>query len=134
MNSMLQGKTALVTGSTSGIGLGIAKALAAQGADVMLNGFGDADGPKAEVAALGVRVGYHGADMSRPTEIAAMVRACESQFGGVDILVNNAGIQHVAAIEDFPAERWDAIIAINLSSAFHTMHHALPGMRARGWA
>jgi 3-hydroxybutyrate dehydrogenase len=133
MNSMLQGKTALVTGSTSGIGLGIAKALAAQGADVMLNGFGDADGPKAEVAALGVRVGYHGADMSRPTEIAAMVRACESQFGGVDILVNNAGIQHVAAIEDFPAERWDAIIAINLSSAFHTMHHALPGMRARGW-
>ncbi len=130
---MLKGKTALVTGSTSGIGLGIAKALAAQGANVMLNGFGDAEGPKAEVAALGVKVGYHGADMSKPAEIAAMVRACEAEFGAVDILVNNAGIQHVATVEEFPLERWDAIIAINLSSAFHTMHHALPGMKARGW-
>jgi 3-hydroxybutyrate dehydrogenase len=130
---MLKGKTALVTGSTSGIGLGIAKALAAQGANVMLNGFGDAATPQAEVAALGVKVGYHGADMSKPAEIAAMVKACEAQFGALDILVNNAGIQHVANVEDFPAERWDAIIAINLSSAFHTMHHALPGMRARGW-
>ena len=130
---MLQGKTALVTGSTSGIGLGIAKALAAQGANVMLNGFGDASGPMAEVSALGVKVGYHGADMSKPAEIAAMVQACEAQFGALDILVNNAGIQHVANVEDFPPERWDAIIAINLSSAFHTMHHALPGMRARGW-
>ena len=130
---MLQGKTALVTGSTSGIGLGIAKALAAQGANVMLNGFGDASGPKAEISALGVKVGYHGADMSKPAEIAAMVQACEAQFGALDILVNNAGIQHVANVEDFPPERWDAIIAINLSSAFHTMHHALPGMRARGW-
>jgi 3-hydroxybutyrate dehydrogenase len=130
---MLKGKTALVTGSTSGIGLGIAKALAAQGANVMLNGFGDVDGPKAEVAALGVKVAYHGADMSRPAEIEAMVTACEAEFGGVDILVNNAGIQHVAAIEDFPPERWDAIIAINLSSAFHTMRCALPGMKARGW-
>ncbi|GAB4035644.1 MAG: 3-hydroxybutyrate dehydrogenase [Rubrivivax sp.] len=130
---MLKGKTALVTGSTSGIGLGIAKALAAQGANVMLNGFGDAEGPKAEVAALGVKVGYHGADMSKPAEIAAMVEACEAEFGAVDILVNNAGIQHVANVEDFPPERWDAIIAINLSSAFHTMHHALPGMKARGW-
>jgi 3-hydroxybutyrate dehydrogenase len=130
---MLQGKTALVTGSTSGIGLGIAKALAAQGANIMLNGFGDASGPQAEISALGVKVGYHGADMSKPAEIAAMVQACEAQFGALDILVNNAGIQHVANVEDFPPERWDAIIAINLSSAFHTMHHALPGMRARGW-
>jgi 3-hydroxybutyrate dehydrogenase len=130
---MLKGKTALVTGSTSGIGLGIAKALAAQGANVMLNGFGDAEGPKAEVAAFGVKVGHHGADMSKPSEIEAMVRACEAEFGTLDILVNNAGIQHVANVEDFPAERWDAIIAINLSSAFHAMRHALPGMRARGW-
>ena len=130
---MLKGKTALVTGSTSGIGLGIAKALAAQGADIMLNGFGDVEGPKAEIAALGVRVSYHGADMSKPAEIAAMVQACEAEFGAVDILVNNAGIQHVAPIDEFPAERWDAIIAINLSSAFHTLHHALPGMKARGW-
>ena len=130
---MLKGKTALVTGSTSGIGLGIAKALAAQGADIMLNGFGDVEGPRAEIAALGVKVSHHGADMSKPAEIAAMVAACEAEFGAVDILVNNAGIQFVANIEDFPAERWDAIIAINLSSAFHTMHHALPGMRARGW-
>jgi 3-hydroxybutyrate dehydrogenase len=131
--AVLKGKTALVTGSTSGIGLGIAKALAAQGANVMLNGFGDADGPKAEVAASGVKVGYHGADMGKPDQIAAMVRACEAEFGSLDILVNNAGIQFVANVEDFPAERWDAIIAINLSSAFHTMHHALPGMKARGW-
>ncbi len=131
---MLKGKTALVTGSTSGIGLGIAKALAAQGANVMLNGFGDAQGPRAEVAAAGSpHVGYHGADMSKPAEIAAMVKACEAEFGALDILVNNAGIQHVANVEDFPPERWDAIIAINLSSAFHTMHHALAGMRARGW-
>jgi 3-hydroxybutyrate dehydrogenase len=130
---MLKGKTALVTGSTSGIGLGIARSLAAQGADIMLNGFGDSAAPQAAIAELGVRVGYHGADMSKPDEIAAMIEACKSQFGGVDILVNNAGIQHVAHVEDFPAERWDAIIAINLSSAFHTMHHALPGMKARNW-
>jgi 3-hydroxybutyrate dehydrogenase len=130
---MLKGKTALVTGSTSGIGLGIAQSLAAQGANIMLNGFGDSEGPQASIARLGVRVGYHGADMSKPAEIAEMFVACNSQFGGVDILVNNAGIQHVANVEDFPAERWDAIIAINLSSAFHTMHHALPGMKSRGW-
>jgi len=130
---MLKGKTAIVTGSTSGIGLGMALALAKAGANVMLNGFGDVAGPKAEVAALGGKVSYHGADMSKPAEIEAMVRACEAEFGAVDILVNNAGIQHVANIEDFPVERWDAIIAINLSSAFHGMRAALPGMKARNW-
>jgi 3-hydroxybutyrate dehydrogenase len=130
---MLNGKTALVTGSTSGIGLGMALALAKHGANIMLNGFGDVEGAKAEVAALGGRVTYHGADMSKPDEIAAMVHACESEFGAVDILVNNAGIQHVAPVEDFPPERWDAIIAINLTSAFHTTRLALPGMKQRNW-
>jgi 3-hydroxybutyrate dehydrogenase len=130
---MLNGKTALVTGSTSGIGLGMALALAKAGANVMLNGFGDVAGAQARVAALGGRVGYHGADMSKPAEIEAMVRACEAEFGAVDILVNNAGIQHVANVEDFPPERWDAIIAINLTSAFHTTRLALPGMKARNW-
>jgi len=134
---MLKGKTALVTGSTSGIGLGIAKALAAQGANIVLNGFGDAEGPKAEIAALGVKVAYHGADMSRVSEIEAMMKFAADTFGRVDILVNNAGIQHVSRIEDFPVERWDAIIAINLSSAFHATRLALPAMKAanngRGW-
>ena len=130
---MLNGKTALVTGSTSGIGLGMALALAKQGANIMLNGFGDVEGAKAEVAALGGRVAYHGADMSKPDEIAAMVHACEAEFGSLDILVNNAGIQHVAPVEDFPPERWDAIIAINLTSAFHTTRLALPGMKHRNW-
>jgi len=130
---MLKGKTALVTGSTSGIGLGIAKALAAQGANIVLNGFGDVEGPKAEVAALGVQVTYHGADMSKPAEIAAMIEHAEATFGGVDILVNNAGIQHVARVENFPIEKWDAIIAINMSSAFHATRLALPGMQAKNW-
>jgi 3-hydroxybutyrate dehydrogenase len=130
---MLKGKTALVTGSTSGIGLGIAKALAAQGANIMLNGFGDAAGPQAEVAALGVQVGYHGADMSKPAEIEDMMQQTAKRFGRVDILVNNAGIQHVARIENFPLERWDAIIAINLSSAFHATRLALPAMQAANW-
>jgi 3-hydroxybutyrate dehydrogenase len=130
---MLKGKTALVTGSTSGIGLGIAKALAAQGANIVLNGFGDVDGPKAEVAALGVKVAYHGADMSKPAEIEAMVAFAAKEFGRVDILVNNAGIQHVARIENFPVDRWDAIIAINMSSAFHATRAALPAMQAAGW-
>ncbi|HEY3046081.1 MAG TPA: 3-hydroxybutyrate dehydrogenase [Polaromonas sp.] len=134
---MLKGKTALVTGSTSGIGLGIAKALAAQGANIVLNGFGDVDGPKAEVEALGVKVAYHGADMSKPADIDDMMRFAAAQFGRVDILVNNAGIQHVAKIENFPVEKWDAVIAINLSSAFHATRLALPAMQAadngKGW-
>jgi 3-hydroxybutyrate dehydrogenase len=130
---MLKAKTALVTGSTSGIGLGIALALARNGAAVMLNGFGDAESARAQVAALGGRVAYHGADMSKPADIEAMVRACEAELGSIDILVNNAGIQHVAEVENFPVERWDAIIAINLSSAFHTTRLALPGMKARNW-
>jgi 3-hydroxybutyrate dehydrogenase len=129
----LAGKTALVTGSTSGIGLGIAKALAAQGANIVLNGFGDAEGPKAEVAALGVKVAYHGADMSKAADIEAMMQFATDTFGGVDILVNNAGIQHVASVEDFPVDRWDAIIAINLTSAFHTTRLALPHMKQTNW-
>ncbi len=131
--SMLKGKTALVTGSTSGIGLGIAKALAEQGANIMMNGFGEKDAAIAEVKAFGVEVDYHGADMSKPAEIEAMMHAAEKRFGAVDILVNNAGIQHVANVEDFPVDRWDAIIAINLSSAFHTTRMALPGMKQRNW-
>ena len=130
---MLNGKTALVTGSTSGIGLGMALALARQGARVMLNGFGDVDGALAQVRQFDARAVHDGADMSQPAQIEAMVRRCEAELGSCDILVNNAGIQHVAAIEDFPAERWDAIIAINLSSAFHAMRAALPGMKRRNW-
>ena len=134
---MLKGKTALVTGSTSGIGLGIAKALARQGANIVLNGFGDVDTPRAEVLAAGqasgAQVAYHGADMSRAADIEDMMRYSEAQFGQVDILVNNAGIQHVANVEDFPVERWDAIIAINLTSAFHTTRLALPAMKKSNW-
>ncbi len=129
----LHGKTALVTGSTSGIGLGIAHALAAAGAQVILNGFGDAQAVLADLARHGGKVGHHPADVSQPAQIEAMLAYAEAEFGGVDILVNNAGIQHVAAVEDFPVERWDAIIAINLSAVFHTTRLALPGMNARGW-
>jgi len=130
---MLKGKTALVTGSTSGIGLAIAKSLAQQGANIVLNGFGDSAAPKAEVEALGVRAEYHGADMSKPGQIEDMMKFAASKFGRVDILVNNAGIQHVAKVEDFPTERWDAIIAINLTSAFHTTRLAIPAMREANW-
>lgn len=134
---MLKGKTALVTGSTSGIGQGVAQQLAAQGANIILNGFGDAEPAKAAVAqagsAFGIKVGYHGADMSKPAEIAEMFAYADKEFGGVDILVNNAGIQFVSPIENFPIEKWDAIIAINLSSAFHTTRLAIPGMRAKNW-
>ncbi|NWF45255.1 3-hydroxybutyrate dehydrogenase [Hydrogenophaga sp. D2P1] len=130
---MLANKTALVTGSTSGIGLGIAKALARQGANIVLNGFGDVEGPKAEILALGVQVAYHGADMSKPAEIEDMMKFAAERFGRVDILVNNAGIQHVARVEDFPVAKWDAIIAINLTSAFHASRLAIPAMRAANW-
>nr|WP_307734676.1 3-hydroxybutyrate dehydrogenase [Massilia oculi] len=136
-SSMLSGKTALVTGSTSGIGLGIARALADQGANIVFNGFGDAQQIEklyTDVGAeFGVQTAYHNADMSKPAEIEAMMRFAAERFGGVDILVNNAGIQHVATVDEFPAEKWDAIIAINLSSAFHTTRLALPGMKQKNW-
>ena len=130
---MLAQKTALVTGSTSGIGLGIARSLARQGARIVLNGFGDIEGAQREVAALGVEVAYHGADMSKPAEIAELMKFAADRFGQVDVLVNNAGIQHVAPIEDFDPARWDAVIAINLSSAFHTTRLAIPAMRKANW-
>jgi 3-hydroxybutyrate dehydrogenase len=133
----LKGKVALVTGSTSGIGQGIAQALAAAGADVMLNGFGSAEQVEALrtgiAARCGVRVGHSPADMAKPEQIAAMVAETAARFGAVDILVNNAGIQFVANIEEFPAERWDAIIAVNLSAIFHAMKAVIPGMKRRGW-
>jgi 3-hydroxybutyrate dehydrogenase len=133
----LQGKVALVTGSTSGIGLGIARALARQGADLMLNGFGDAaqiETLRAGIAGeFGVRAGYSGADISKPDEIAAMVHTTQEILGSLDILVNNAGIQFTANVEDFPTERWDAVIAINLSGVFHGMKAAIPDMKRRGW-
>jgi len=130
---MLKGKTALVTGSTSGIGLGIATELAKQGANLVLNGFGDSEAPLRQITSLGVQAHYHGADMSKPAEIEDLMNFAAAKFGQVDILVNNAGIQHVANVEDFPPERWDAIIAINLSSAFHTTRLAVPAMRKANW-
>jgi 3-hydroxybutyrate dehydrogenase len=132
----LKGRTAVVTGSTSGIGLGIAHALAKDGANVVINGLGSAkDNDKAvrEVAAHGTRVAFDGANMLRHNQIAEMIAKAERDLGAVDILVNNAGIQHVAPVEEFPIEQWDAIIAINLSSAFHTVRAAVPGMKKRQW-
>lgn len=135
--TMHKDKTALVTGSTSGIGLGIAKSFAAQGANIVFNGFGDIKEIEALQAKVkeefGVQTCYHNADMSKPAEIEAMMKFAATQFGGVDILVNNAGIQHVANVEDFPVEKWDAIIAINLTSAFHTTRLALPSMKEKNW-
>jgi 3-hydroxybutyrate dehydrogenase len=133
---VLKGKVAIVTGSTSGIGLGIARALAADSADILLNGFGEAaqiDALRHEMAERGVKVGYSAADMSKPADIAAMVEYAVRELGGVDILVNNAGIQHTAPVEEFPVEKWDAVIAINLSAAFHAIRAALPHMKRRGW-
>lgn len=130
-------RTAVVTGSTSGIGLGMARALCAAGNNVVINGFGDKDQIEADRAAMaeefGVSVRYHPADMSKPNEIADLVSTATAEYGGVDILVNSAGIQHVEAVEDFPEEKWDAIIAINMSSAFHMIKHSVAGMKARGW-
>jgi 3-hydroxybutyrate dehydrogenase len=135
--AMFKGKTALVTGSTSGIGLGIAERLAAEGANIVLNGFGDAaeiERLRAGLAAKHrVSVVYDGADMSKPDAIAAMVAAASREFGGIDLLINNAGIQHVAPVDDFPVAKWDAIIAINLSAAFHTVRAALPAMKQKRW-
>jgi 3-hydroxybutyrate dehydrogenase len=135
--TMLKGKNAVVTGSTSGIGLAIARALAGHGANVTINGFGAPDEIEQARAGIektfGVKVAYSPADMTKPAEIAAMVQTAEHTFGSVDVLVNNAGIQHVAPIEEFPIEKWDEIIAINLSSAFHATRAVVPGMKARGW-
>jgi 3-hydroxybutyrate dehydrogenase len=134
---MLKAKTAVVTGSTSGIGLGIARALAGAGANVVINGFGNAAEIEKDRAAIetefGVKAAYSPADMTKPADIAAMIKTAEQTFGAVDILVNNAGIQHVAPIEEFPVEKWDQIIAINLSAAFHAVRTVVPGMKARRW-
>ncbi len=134
---MLKGKVAIITGSTSGIGLGIARGLAEAGAAIVLNGFGDSaeiEKTRSELAgAAHVQVLYNGADMSKPAEVAALVDQTQEQLGSVDIIVNNAGIQKVAPIEEFPVDKWDAILAINLSSAFHTIRTALPLMRVNGW-
>jgi 3-hydroxybutyrate dehydrogenase len=128
---LLDGKTALVTGSTSGIGLAIAKALAAEGARLMINGFGDPEAIAQECEELGAL--HDGADMSDPAAIERMMRRCADELGGPDILVNNAGIQHVSPVDSFPPDKWDAIIAINLSAVFHTTRLAVPGMRTKGW-
>ena len=134
---MQKGQTAVVTGSTSGIGLAIARALAEQGANIVLNGFGAQDAIETArrtiEADFDVKVRYSAADMTKPAEIAAMIKMAESSFGSVDILVNNAGVQHVAPIEEFPIEMWDTILAINLSSAFHTIRAVVPGMKAAKW-
>ncbi len=132
----LQGKVALVTGSTSGIGLGIARALAAEGASIMLNGFGDPaaiDKIRADLSATGVRVAYNGADLSKGAAVTGLVEHTIAELGRLDILINNAGIQHTASIADFPDDKWDQVIAINLSAAFHAMKAAIPGLTKAGW-
>jgi len=129
----LSGKIALITGSTSGIGLGIAKSLAHAGADIVLNGFGDHRAAEQDIQSMGVKTLFHGADMRKPLEIQDMVDSVKKSWGTVDILVNNAGIQHVCSIEDFPTEKWDDVLAINLSSSFHTTRWVLPGMREKNW-
>lgn len=129
----LNGKTALITGSTSGIGLGIAERLAQAGANILLNGFGDIDAARARVEGFGTKILHHGADLSDPAAIADMQAYADSDLGGIDILVNNAGIQHVAPVVEFPVERWDAVISLNLSAVFHTSRLALPGMLERNW-
>ena len=133
----LKGKTAIVTGSTSGIGLAYAKALAAEGASVVINGFGEADAIEKERAALeeasGAKALYDAADMTKPDQIAAMVQRAHDELGGPDIVINNAGVQHVSKIEEFPIDKWDAIIAINLTSAFHVIRAAVPFMKAKKW-
>lgn len=132
----LKGKTAVITGSTSGIGLAIAQAFAKEGVHIALNGFGNKDEIEAvrkDIEALGVKAKYYPADMTKPEEIADMIHSVEKDLGGIDIVVNNAGIQFVSPVEDFPPEKWNAIIAINMSSAFHMVKHALPVMRKRGW-
>jgi 3-hydroxybutyrate dehydrogenase len=128
---ILQGKVALVTGSTSGIGLAIAKALAAEGGRLMINGFGDAEAIRKECDELGAV--HDGADLSDPAEIERMMKRCADELGPVDVLVNNAGIQHVSPVDSFPPEKWDAVIAINLSAAFHTIRLAVPAMKQKGW-
>lgn len=134
---MLANKTAVVTGSTSGIGLACARAFAEEGANVVINGLGDADEIEATRAAIendfGVRCIYSAANMLKPDEIATMIQNAENELGSVDVLVNNAGIQHVSPVDEFPIDKWDAIIAINLTSAFHSTRAALPGMKKRGW-
>jgi len=132
----IKGKTAVITGSTSGIGLGIAKGFAQKGVNVVINGFGDADEieqERQEIEKLGVKCIYHGADMTKPEEIEDLIKTAKDKLGSIDILVNNAGIQHVEKIEDFSPAKWDAIIAINLSSSFHTIRHAVPLMKEQGW-
>jgi 3-hydroxybutyrate dehydrogenase len=132
MTSLL-GKTALITGSTSGIGFGIAKVLAEAGANVLLNGYGAVEDACTDIAKHGVTVRYHGADLRRPDEIVAMMTYAAQEFGMIDILVNNAGVQHVAPVDDYPPGKWDEVLGVNLSAAFHTTRLALPAMREQGW-